>query len=1572
MHQSRTLTLPRFSPLTRPGRIAAYLTASLIAFGLFLAQSSTARASTSVTESITTNTTWTKAGSPYDLDAVQLEVKEGATLTIDAGVTVDFNVSEYFFIYGTINAVGTEAEPVVFTSHEGLEGLGQPGQYAGVLVRSKNAKSSFSHTTFRYGGYSTAFHSTTAPLDINEEHTTVAIDHSNFEYSQHFGLHIDSYDGTGIVSNSTFAHNESGIAVSNNSVLDLSRSLIAENTGVGVELIIEWSEIPTGSSFLYNTITGNGSRGIWFSRKCTSPLASFPHGEYNNVYGNGSSGAVERQLYANYKCNAVPVDWSNNYWGPSVYYRHNDQQCMSTETPYLGHLAYTWSKRTYEWQVPKGPIEASYHAYTAPYHFECAWDTVKIGPNEFLTSPVEGSPEPPPSAIFGEPGLFAPFLPSVNCGDPVNCITGNFHETRTDLKVPGLNDGLTFARSYNSLAAREGVESALGHGWSFEYGEKLSLDPSGTAATITNADGSRVTFTEEAGTWTAPAWVQATLLKNGDGTFSYTLPDQRIFKFSSAGKLLSITDRNNNETTVSYSEGGQLTTVTDPSGRKLTFAYNASGRVESVTDPEGHKATFGYSASDDLVSVNDPGEVSESYEYSGNHLLTVMTNPRGGKTQNYYDEGGRVTSQADPMERNTKWVYGAGASEVTLPTGAITKIAFEDNLPTEITHAYGTAQASTTKYEYNENLYPVKVTDANGRATEYGYDAEGNRTSEKDALGHETSWTYNGKHEVTSITTPRGEKTTIERDVHGNPDLISRPAPGEATQLTSFEYDSQGLLESLTDPLGHVWRYGYDKYGDRTDEVDPEGDTRTMDYDEDSRLVSVVSPRGNIEGAIPGEYETKIERNAQGWPTKVTNALGHATEYGYDAAGNLTSRTDAAGHKTTYVYDADNERTEVEKPSGAILKTGYDALGEVTSETGGNGHTTKYVRNVLERPVEVIDSLKRTTMAEYDAAGNLTSLTDAAGGTTSYEYDAANHLTTINFSDGVTPTAVFSYDKDNNVTRMVDGSGESTFSYDLLDRLTESKDGHGSTVSYEYNLGDALSGITYPNGKAISRAFDKSGRLKSVTDWLGNTTSFAYTPDSGLTKTTFPESTGEADEYTYDRSDMMSGATFGKGADTLASLSYARTDLGQIESTNTIGLPGASEVAYGYDENGRLTQAGSSAFGYDAADNLTSAPGTTNSYDAADQLESGTGLSYAYDKLGERTRRTPEVGAATSYGYDQAGDLTSVERPAEGEAPAIGVNYAYDSSGLLASRSSGGTTAYLTWDQGAELPVPLADGERSYVYGPGDIAVEQIEGETAAFLHHDQLGSTRMLTNAAGEAIGKFTYSPYGSLEALNGGGTTPLGFAGQYTDPVTGLQYLGARFYDPATGQFMSRDPLEALTRAPYSYAADNPIQYVDRSGLIFGIPGTPSTGEVLGGIKEGGEAVGGAVYEQAGTISTVAGAATFVPGVDVVAGPIALAAGGLQAYKEARAGNYVGAGLAGVGVAAGGFAEAARAESEAWNATRGSLWSRGYMQPWAADRAATWASRAQTASVASFALSGPFGEIINPNLTWGTFCIP
>ena len=59
--------------------------------------------------------------------------------------------------------------------------------------------------------------------------------------------------------------------------------------------------------------------------------------------------------------------------------------------------------------------------------------------------------------------------------------------------------------------------------------------------------------------------------------------------------------------------------------------------------------------------------------------------------------------------------------------------------------------------------------------------------------------------------------------------------------------------------------------------------------------------------------------------------------------------------------------------------------------------------------------------------------------------------------------------------------------------------------------------------------------------------------------------------------------------------------------------------------------------------------------------------------------------------------------------------------------------------------------------------------------------------------------------------------FAGQYTDMESGLYYLRARFYDSATAQFISRDPLAASTRSPYTYGAGNPTNVVDASGLGF-----------------------------------------------------------------------------------------------------------------------------------------------------------
>ena len=76
------------------------------------------------------------------------------------------------------------------------------------------------------------------------------------------------------------------------------------------------------------------------------------------------------------------------------------------------------------------------------------------------------------------------------------------------------------------------------------------------------------------------------------------------------------------------------------------------------------------------------------------------------------------------------------------------------------------------------------------------------------------------------------------------------------------------------------------------------------------------------------------------------------------------------------------------------------------------------------------------------------------------------------------------------------------------------------------------------------------------------------------------------------------------------------------------------------------------------------------------------------------------------------------------------------------------------------------------------------------YLHHDQQGSTRLLTGSTGGAGGAFTYDADGNQVGHTGTAITPLGYDGQYTDSDTGLIYLRARYYDPATAQFLSADP--------------------------------------------------------------------------------------------------------------------------------------------------------------------------------------
>ncbi len=113
--------------------------------------------------------------------------------------------------------------------------------------------------------------------------------------------------------------------------------------------------------------------------------------------------------------------------------------------------------------------------------------------------------------------------------------------------------------------------------------------------------------------------------------------------------------------------------------------------------------------------------------------------------------------------------------------------------------------------------------------------------------------------------------------------------------------------------------------------------------------------------------------------------------------------------------------------------------------------------------------------------------------------------------------------------------------------------------------------------------------------------------------------------------------------------------------------------------------------------------------------------------------------------------------------------------------------------------------------------IEQINSEgKVQYLHHDQAGSTRLITGSTGTVEGAYTYGVYGNKTGSSGVATTPLGYDAQYTNSDTGFIYLRARVYDPATAQFTSADPFDEWTHEPYTYVGDNPLNYGDPRGLF------------------------------------------------------------------------------------------------------------------------------------------------------------
>src|SRR5205823_1374294 len=314
---------------------------------------------------------------------------------------------------------------------------------------------------------------------------------------------------------------------------------------------------------------------------------------------------------------------------------------------------------------------------------------------------------------------------------------------------------------------------------------------------------------------------------------------------------------------------------------------------------------------------------------------------------------------------------------------------------------------------------------------------------------------------------------------------------------------------------------------------------------------------------------------------------------------------------------------------------------------------------------------------------------------------------------------------------------------------------------------------------------------------------FGYDANSNLTAINYAN--GVVATWTYNAADQLAGISDVKGPNTVLSLNYTLDSNGQ--------LTGENSATFGYNSLNQLTSAAGLGFTYDAAGRLTQTVNgstTTNfNYDNADQLLStavvgGSTTNFGYDAVGRRTSA-----GSTNLTWDQQDRLLTFG----------GSNtYTYDATGLRMSKTVGGQGESFAWDVADGLPLLIKDGSVAYVSGPAGLPLEQVTGSTVYYYQQDQLGSTRAMTDASGSVVATYTFDAYGNITSQTGNVSNPFLYSGQYRDAESGLYYLRARYYDPTTGQFLSRDPMLNRTWMPYSYAANDPANLTDSSGLDAG----------------------------------------------------------------------------------------------------------------------------------------------------------
>jgi RHS repeat-associated protein len=633
-------------------------------------------------------------------------------------------------------------------------------------------------------------------------------------------------------------------------------------------------------------------------------------------------------------------------------------------------------------------------------------------------------------------------------------------------------------------------------------------------------------------------------------------------------------------------------------------------------------------------------------------------------------------------------------------------------------------------------------------------------TSVKDALNHTATFTLNSLNEATATTDPLGRGTSATLDANGN-------------------------VTSATDGLNHTTTFTLDAFGETVKTTDPTGNFTTATINANGATTATA-------GGPSGGGQTTLD--AVGNEVQSIDADGNVVRNQFDAAGRLIGSTDALGNRTQWQYDKAGNKIGEIQPNGATLSWQYDAAGRLVSSTDQLGRTETYAydadnRLLTETWKSATGAVVNTENFTYNAAGEVLTEGDN-NGTITNAYDVLGRQTSQTDVWGLVLT--MGYDAANNLVSETDGLGGSTANtYDAANELTDMKfsdtSNHALSINYTYNAADE---VTLATRYADATESTSAGTTAYGYDAAGRTTSILHDTAAG----------GIIDGF-----------------------NYAYNAAGQVSLQNSALGPNATDS---YDAAGQLLSDGTKTNSFDAEGNRTNAGDVTTT---GNELTTDGTWNYSYDATGDETLKVNiSTGAVWSYGYDNANRLVSAQhKPSSTGAVDIQVNYTYDVLGNRIAESvalNGGppTVTKSAFDQNGNAWADLNNGGALItrrLYGDAvDNLLARIDTNGVAWYLKDNLVSVRDLTDSSGNLIDHRDYDSFGNLIAE----THPsvgdrYGWTGREFDVETDLQYNRARYYDPATGRWLSQDPLgfDAGDSNLYRYVSNQPTTQEDPSGL-------------------------------------------------------------------------------------------------------------------------------------------------------------